>query len=65
MSDEEEHRCSACGSVRRTVFAEPLTKDYELVSLACPRCKTILNFVHELPAQIKRRRHLEIGLKAK
>ena len=62
MSAAEEHVCTCCGSVRRPVLAEPLTDDYELLTLACHKCKTFLNFVHEIPEN--QTRLVEIALKA-
>lgn len=45
----EEHTCGSCGSIRKRFFAEPLTADYELVTLVCPTCKTVVKFVNERP----------------
>jgi hypothetical protein len=49
MPAPAEHICSSCGSVRERLFAEPLNKNYELVTLVCPNCKSVLEFVAERP----------------
>jgi hypothetical protein len=51
MPAPAEHICSSCGSVRERSLAEPLNKNYELVRLICPKCKTVLKFVDKRPDQ--------------
>jgi hypothetical protein len=49
MPAPAEHNCIHCGLVRERVFSEPLNKNYELVTLVCPKCKTVLKFVDKRP----------------
>jgi hypothetical protein len=51
MPAAEEHTCGSCGSVRKQVFAEPMSRGYELVTLVCPKCKSVLKFVDKRPAK--------------
>jgi hypothetical protein len=49
MPAPAEHICISCGLVRKRIFAEPLNKNYELVTMVCPKCKTVLKFVDKRP----------------
>jgi hypothetical protein len=47
MSETEEQICVPCGAVRQEVFAEAVGKGYELRTLYCPKCKSLLRLVSE------------------
>jgi hypothetical protein len=49
MSEAREQFCFACDLVRERVFAEPVSNGYEVQTLACPKCKSVLKFVDERP----------------
>ena len=51
MADLEEHTCESCGMVRKRFSAEALLEGYELVSLVCPKCKSVLKFVKDRPGK--------------
>jgi biotin carboxyl carrier protein len=59
MSGTKEHICVACGVVREQVSAEPVSRGYELRTLICPKCRTVLRFVDKRPkngpAQVRTR----------
>jgi hypothetical protein len=66
MSETEEQICVSCGAVRQEVYAEAVGKGYELRTLVCPRCKSVLKFVCERPVRRPADgRLVELGLKAK
>jgi transcription initiation factor IIE alpha subunit len=48
MSETEEQICVPCGAIRQEVFAEAVGKGYELRTLVCPRCKSVLRFVEPI-----------------
>jgi hypothetical protein len=47
MSETEEQICVPCGAIRNEVFAQAVGKGYELRTLICPQCKSLLRFVSE------------------
>jgi len=51
MSAIEEQTCTACGAVREQQSAEPVGKGYELRTLLCPKCRTVLKFVDKRPSK--------------
>jgi hypothetical protein len=66
MSETEEQICASCGTVRKEVFSEPVSRGYELRTLVCPQCKSVLKFVCERPVKSHRRiAWSELGLRAK
>jgi hypothetical protein len=48
MSETEEQICVPCGVVRQEVFAEAVGRGYELRTLVCPQCKSVLRFVEPI-----------------
>jgi hypothetical protein len=72
MSGTKEQICVACGVVREQVSAEPVSRGYELRTLVCPNCRTVLRFVDKRPKRVPvtdgrytKSYRVEIGLKAK
>jgi hypothetical protein len=63
MSATEEQICAPCGVVHQEVFVEPVSRKYELRTLVCPRCKTVLKFVCEWSVR-QRIAWSELGLRA-
>jgi hypothetical protein len=47
MSETEEQICVPCGAVRQEVFTQAVGKGYELRTLYCPKCKSLLRLVSE------------------
>jgi hypothetical protein len=45
MDTVESQHCTACGLERRVVYSEPIARGYELRSLHCQNCKTVLRMV--------------------
>jgi hypothetical protein len=41
----ESQHCTTCGLERRVVYTEPIARGYELRSLHCANCKTVLRMV--------------------
>jgi hypothetical protein len=62
MSETEEQICVSCSAVRQEVFAQAVAKGYELQTLYCPQCKSVLKFVSE---RRQRGQPVQLGLKAK
>jgi hypothetical protein len=62
-------RCIVCWLNRQLIGTEPVTKQYEIQSLECPRCKSVvrlvqrravpLNFQHRI--SVRRAAHLYSG----
>jgi hypothetical protein len=46
-------RCFTCRVNRRLVSTEPVTKDYEIQSLECPRCRSVVRLA--VPVKCKDR----------
>jgi hypothetical protein len=51
MDTFESQHCTACGLERRVLYSEP--RGYELRSLHCANCKTVLRIVCERLAKKK------------
>jgi hypothetical protein len=47
MSETEEQICVPCGAIRTEVFAQAVGRGYELRTLYCPKCKSLLRLVSE------------------
>jgi hypothetical protein len=47
MLEAEEQICVPCGAIRKEVFAQAVGKGYELRTLYCPKCKSLLRLVSE------------------
>jgi hypothetical protein len=47
MDTFESQHCTACGLERRVLYSEPIARGYELLSLHCSNCKTVLRMVCE------------------
>ena len=52
MDTYESQHCTACGLERRVVYSELIARGYELRSLHCSNCKTVLR-VRERPPKKK------------
>jgi hypothetical protein len=48
MSETEEQICVSCSAVRQEVFAQAVAEGYELRTLYCPKCKSVLRFVEPI-----------------
>jgi hypothetical protein len=49
MPSTKDQICTFCGVVREQVSAEPVKRGYELRTLVCPKCRTVLKFVDKRP----------------
>ena len=49
MDTFESQHCTACGLEHRILHSEPIARGYELRSLHCSNCKTVLRMVCERP----------------
>jgi hypothetical protein len=49
MLETEEQICVSCSAIREEVFAEAVGRGYELRTLVCPKCRTVLKFVDKRP----------------
>jgi hypothetical protein len=48
MSETEEQICVCCSAIREEVSEEPVGRGYELRTLLCLQCKTVLKFVEPI-----------------
>jgi hypothetical protein len=64
MLETEEQICVAGEAAREELFAERVSRGYELRTLVCPKCKTVLKFVVPIKKH-SAERLIEIGLRAK
>jgi hypothetical protein len=50
--------CILCSLERQLIGAEPAVKNYEIQSLQCPECKSIVRLVHKRfsPRRVKARK---------
>ena len=46
----ESQPCAACGIDRRVICREWLPKGYEIQSLECPGCRTVMRLVRKRPS---------------
>ena len=46
----ESQPCAACGIDRRVIRREWLPKGYEIQSLECPGCRTVMRLVRKRPS---------------
>jgi len=50
METAEFQSCVACGVERRTIHREWMPEGYEIQSLECPRCRTVMRMVRKRPS---------------
>jgi hypothetical protein len=58
MDTFESQHCTACGLERRVLYSEPIARGYELRSLHCSNCKTVLRMVCE---RLRRRGAIQVA----
>ena len=51
-------RCIMCCLNRRLIGTEPVTKQYEIQSLECPSCRSVVRLVQRRAEQVRHRRRV-------
>jgi hypothetical protein len=54
MEVADHQPCVACGVERRIIHREWAPNGYEIQSLECPRCRTVMRMVRKRPSIEKR-----------
>jgi hypothetical protein len=54
MEAAERQRCVACGIERRVIHREWVPMGFEIQSLECPGCRTVMRMVRKRPALRRR-----------
>ena len=54
MEEVERQLCAPCGVERQVVHREWLPREYEIQTLECPKCRTVMRMVRKRPLDKQR-----------